>query len=198
VRRKALTKGLRFEVFKRDGFVCRYCGRKPPEVVLHVDHLLPVSKGGENELGNLISACRDCNAGKSARLLGDVPAPLEIQAIDTSNNQKRMAELKEYREKLLERQRFLEDSIEELKNFWAEANQKEDFFAFDDDERRSIVGFLKLLPVETVIYAMATAAEMVNGGEYSKWRYFCGTCWNIIRKNQEKEKNVRQNLQPNP
>jgi hypothetical protein len=166
--------------------------------VLHVDHLLPVSKGGENELGNLISACRDCNAGKSARLLGDVPAPLEIQAIDTSNNQKRMAELKEYREKLLERQRFLEDSIEELKNFWAEANQKEDFFAFDDDERRSIVGFLKLLPVETVIYAMATAAEMVNGGEYSKWRYFCGTCWNIIRKNQEKEKNVRQNLQPNP
>lgn len=198
MRRKALTKGLRFEVFKRDGFVCRYCGRKPPEVVLHVDHLLPVSKGGENELGNLISACRDCNAGKSARLLGDVPAPLEIQAIDTSNNQKRMAELKEYREKLLERQRFLEDSIEELKNFWAEANQKEDFFAFDDDERRSIVGFLKLLPVETVIYAMATAAEMVNGGEYSKWRYFCGTCWNIIRKNQEKEKNVRQNLQPNP
>lgn len=54
----------RFEILTRDGFTCRYCGRKPPEVELEIDHINPRSKGGTNHLSNLITACRDCNAGK--------------------------------------------------------------------------------------------------------------------------------------
>lgn len=38
---------------------------KSPDVVLHVDHIKPVSKGGKNTITNLITACRDCNLGKS-------------------------------------------------------------------------------------------------------------------------------------
>ncbi len=64
--RKNLTKKQRFTILKRDNFTCRYCGRKIPEVILEIDHIVPVSKGGTNELNNLITSCRDCNRGKGA------------------------------------------------------------------------------------------------------------------------------------
>lgn len=70
-KRKPMSKKLRFEVFKRDGFKCQYCGKCAPEVILHVDHISPVSKGGDDELINLITACEPCNLGKSDRELSD-------------------------------------------------------------------------------------------------------------------------------
>jgi len=63
--RKNLSKKLRFEVYKRDNFTCQYCGRKAPDVILNIDHIVPVSKGGTNEILNLITSCFDCNNGKS-------------------------------------------------------------------------------------------------------------------------------------
>jgi hypothetical protein len=69
--RKSLSKSVRFEVFKRDSFACQYCGRKAPEVVLHVDHIHPVAEGGTDDVLNLITSCIDCNLGKGARLLDD-------------------------------------------------------------------------------------------------------------------------------
>lgn len=47
-KRKAISQTLRFEVFKRDLFTCQYCGKRAPDVVLEVDHIKPVSKGGSN------------------------------------------------------------------------------------------------------------------------------------------------------
>jgi hypothetical protein len=71
VARKALTKKTRFEVFKRDSFTCQYCGRSSPDVVLNADHIVPIAEGGANEVLNLITACFECNAGKSDRKLDD-------------------------------------------------------------------------------------------------------------------------------
>lgn len=71
MKRRGLPKAMRFEVFKRDRFTCRYCGSTPPDAVLHCDHVRPVCRGGQNALENLVTACRDCNAGKGARLLDD-------------------------------------------------------------------------------------------------------------------------------
>ena len=56
---------LRFEVFRRDSYTCQYCGRRAPEFPLHVDHIIPWSKGGKTEIKNLLTACRECNLGKS-------------------------------------------------------------------------------------------------------------------------------------
>ena len=50
----SLTKKIRFEVFKRDGFQCGYCGNTPPKVVLEVDHIEPISKGGKDDMNNLL------------------------------------------------------------------------------------------------------------------------------------------------
>lgn len=62
--RKGIPKRLRYLVFKRDDFRCRYCGATPPGVVLHLDHIVPVSKGGPDTFENLITSCADCNLGK--------------------------------------------------------------------------------------------------------------------------------------
>lgn len=59
---------LRYDVLKRDGFRCVYCGRSPAidaGVQLHIDHKIPWSEGGETELENLQTLCSSCNLGKS-------------------------------------------------------------------------------------------------------------------------------------
>ena len=63
-RRRAMPAKRRFEVLRRDGFRCVYCGAKASESELHVDHVVPVVHGGSNELSNLVTACIDCNLGK--------------------------------------------------------------------------------------------------------------------------------------
>ena len=78
--RKPLSKRLRFQIFDRDKFTCRYCGRQSDTCVLHVDHLIPVSKGGTNDPENLITSCEDCNLGKSDKLIGS-SAPSEADRL---------------------------------------------------------------------------------------------------------------------
>lgn len=63
---------LRFKVLARDNFKCCACGASPakdPAVELHVDHIIPWSKGGETELENLQTLCSKCNLGKSDLML---------------------------------------------------------------------------------------------------------------------------------
>ena len=71
----AISKKVRFEVFKRDEFTCRYCGQKPPGVVLEVDHVNPRASGGGDEEVNLVTSCFDCNRGKSDRKIGSALRP---------------------------------------------------------------------------------------------------------------------------
>lgn len=62
------SKRLRFQVLARDEFTCKYCGaspRKDSSVSLHIDHIIPWSKGGKTTLSNLQTLCAACNLGKS-------------------------------------------------------------------------------------------------------------------------------------
>jgi 5-methylcytosine-specific restriction endonuclease McrA len=65
--REPIPAQMRFRVLTRDNFRCRYCGRtaNEPGVVLHLDHVIPVSNGGETTDDNLMAACNLCNLGKS-------------------------------------------------------------------------------------------------------------------------------------
>lgn len=57
---------LRYQVLKRDGFRCQYCGGTPEHgYILHVDHVIPRSEGGLTIAENLKTACWLCNTGKS-------------------------------------------------------------------------------------------------------------------------------------
>ena len=65
-KRTNIPRGLRHEVFKRDNYRCVECGAsKDDGATLHVDHKIPVSKGGTDELSNLQTLCSDCNLNKS-------------------------------------------------------------------------------------------------------------------------------------
>jgi len=62
-----LSDRLRFKVLLRDNFSCKSCGASPANsvgVLLHVDHIIPWSKGGETVLENLETKCSKCNLGK--------------------------------------------------------------------------------------------------------------------------------------
>lgn len=64
--RKLMTDSLRYDIMKRDNFRCVLCGRSAQEgVKLHVDHIVPVARGGKTVPENLRTLCDQCNLGKS-------------------------------------------------------------------------------------------------------------------------------------
>ncbi len=63
--RSQMTDKLRYTILKRDGFRCQICGRTQEDgIKLHVDHIIPVSKGGQTIPNNLRTLCNTCNWGK--------------------------------------------------------------------------------------------------------------------------------------
>lgn len=65
---RTITLRLRWKVMRRDHFKCCLCGASPakdPNVELHIDHIIPWSKGGKTTLDNLRTLCSKCNLGKS-------------------------------------------------------------------------------------------------------------------------------------
>ena len=63
--RSLMTSSLRYDILKRDHGRCVLCGASPEDgVKLHVDHIIPVSKGGKTTPENLRTLCDRCNIGK--------------------------------------------------------------------------------------------------------------------------------------
>lgn len=63
---KLIRPGLWWQILARDNWTCVSCGRTAHDgIVLHVDHIIPRSKGGTNDPQNLQALCRKCNIGKS-------------------------------------------------------------------------------------------------------------------------------------
>ncbi len=85
-RRRAVLRSARVEVvdpfyvFNRDRWTCRLCGVKTPrskrgsyeDVAPELDHIIPLSQGGEHSYRNTQCACRKCNAAKSDRPMGQL------------------------------------------------------------------------------------------------------------------------------
>lgn len=63
-----ISSTVRFAILNRDNYRCVACGANAKETKLQIDHIIPVSKGGSNNLENLQTLCVDCNRGKSDRL----------------------------------------------------------------------------------------------------------------------------------
>ena len=64
------------ERFRRDGFMCMYCGSQYPEGQLTRDHILPLSRGGADAWANVVAACRSCNTRKGNRRPEQANMPL--------------------------------------------------------------------------------------------------------------------------
>lgn len=116
--RKAIGKRVRFEVLKRDAFTCQYCGKSAPDVILHIDHIKPVSKGGNNGMLNLVTSCQGCNSGKSNVELSDDSAvkkqQSQLKSMAEKNEQIKM--MIEWRESIINAEELLVDSVVERVN----------------------------------------------------------------------------------
>lgn len=73
-KRKKISPSVRFDVLTASGFACHYCGSRPPEIKLEIEHIIPVTKGGDNDRANLVAACECCNTGKGTKRLSHFPS----------------------------------------------------------------------------------------------------------------------------
>lgn len=60
----SVSKRIRFEVLRRDGYKCHYCHSR--EEKLTIDHVIPQALGGSDKPDNLVACCQACNIGKTS------------------------------------------------------------------------------------------------------------------------------------
>lgn len=174
--RKQLSKSVRFEVLKRDCFTCQYCGRSAPDVILEIDHIVPVSKGGDNSIMNLVTACRDCNRGKTNKELSDDTA-IKKQKRQLDEIQERREQLQmmaEWKSALLEEQEEQIDSVEDLIMAWTG-------FGLNDYGRQNIRRYIKRFGYAEVLASTEIALDRYyfNEDDFGKTMYkIGGICYN--------------------
>lgn len=175
MKRKALSKRLRFEVFKRDSFVCQYCGAHPPGALLHVDHIQPVADGGGNDIDNLVTACEACNQGKGAVSLKSIPATLAEKAALVAEHE---AQIRGYQAVLDARRDRIEDELWRVAEVIQPRSSEE---GMSRDWTASIRRFNERLGVHMVLECAEIARARFPYGGKKTFLYFCGICWNQIR-----------------
>lgn len=171
-KRKGLGKTTRFNVFKRDSFQCVYCGVRPPNVVLEVDHIIPVSKGGLNNIENLVTSCYECNRGKSNKTLSEIP-----KSIYDSQTQEKLLQYKEYIKYIESLKKIKDTQITLVCNVYEKY-----FIGYTPNEkfRFAISQFIDKLGIEDVIESMNIACSRMSNKEHIVFKYFCGVCHNKI------------------
>ncbi len=190
----AVSKRTRFEVLKRDDHTCQYCGAKAPDAVLHVDHVIPKSLGGSNKPENLLTACKDCNAGKgSSNLTDEKVSELSDRAAHYAITMRRAATA--IREDYEAFESFYQEFEFNWKQ-WSITSTGEDIPIAADHRPRLFQWWKAGLPEETVVDAINITMARPNLAPESCWRYFCGVIWNMF-DDYELSLNVRGVEGPN-
>lgn len=187
----AIRKRTRFEVLRRDGFKCRYCGLAGPEGAgLTIDHVVPVSLGGNDDPSNLVAACKDCNAGKAS---SNPDAPLVAQVSDdavrwaAAMRGAAETQLLAKGERDAYRQRFLKE--------WQCWDEKLEWL--DSEWVASLGQFQRSgLPVELLVESIDIAWGNRRIPVRSTFRYLCGIAWNQITEMQKVAKANLSSSQP--
>lgn len=175
---KKIGKKIRFEIFKRDRFTCQYCGQTAPAAVLQIDHLIPKSKGGSNDISNLITACFECNIGKSNIKLDESEIGINPLTIDFQNE--KLEQLRNYAKFVMES----EEIQEELTSFLIEKYDKIvlDNEGMNNEENTTVNYFAgKIQPQELLDIMRKTANKMSGKASWQKLKFFAGCCWKIIK-----------------
>lgn len=179
-----ISRRLRFEILKRDGHTCRYCGAKAPDVKLTVDHVVPIALGGGDEPNNLVAACADCNAGKSSTnpsdpLVADVDATalLFAHAIEVASQRRREEAL------------LMAAAVDVWGDYWlswgwTDSAGERHTMPLPSDWRASIERFygygLSMAELEAFV-----DTAMGHKGARDEFRLFCSLAWKEIGERQE-------------
>jgi len=153
--RKTIPKQVRFEVFKRDSFKCQYCGRAAPDVILQVDHIHPVARGGDDAITNLITSCVDCNSGKSDRVLSDrtVISKVRDQLQELQERREQLEMMLAWKEGLRD---LKEETLDRIVVYWDELAPG---YTANEHGRRKLRAWLRAYALDEILEAMDVAAE---------------------------------------
>lgn len=171
---RSISVKKRFDVFKRDNFTCQYCSRKPPKVPLECDHIVPVCKGGKNDIDNLITACFDCNRGKGGIELDNIPDTLVVKMERMIIAKK---QYKQYQNLLKKQKQIIDLEIDQVVDVFRSFF---DGYTVSDKFRISIKNFISKLDVNEVCESMEKACSVIDNRNEAL-SYFCGICWNRIK-----------------
>jgi hypothetical protein len=176
------SKRLRYEILRRDNHSCRYCGRAAPAVALTVDHVLPVTLGGTDDPTNLVTACADCNAGKSST---PPDAPMVEMVADDALRWARA--IKQAAADLVEQADLRNAMNREFDDLWMEfcSSSMGPWYRPDDWAER-LDGFrLRGLPQALILDAFWIAANARHVEHHNRWAYVCGISWKRLRAMEE-------------
>lgn len=176
----------RFKVFERDGYTCRYCGQKPPDVVLEVDHFIPVKEGGDNQILNLLTSCKQCNSGKKARISRSPDEAVEYKAI-IEDKKEIVKQLKRIRALSLSIEFELESMVDTCSNHWEYLHDGEKVLNIRG--RSTIRTFLSSFTANKIMEAMDISFTRTNGGSVQEFKYMCGILQNWKKGITEKPEN---------
>jgi hypothetical protein len=106
-----ISNRVRWEVIKRDGFKCSYCGASGVQLV--VDHARSVADGGGNRLVNLRAACLPCNIGKGRQSIPFTPGPPKLLSM---NRREYVGAVRTFRDAFYGWREITRSRVEELKS----------------------------------------------------------------------------------
>lgn len=173
-KRKSITTRTRFEIFKRDNFTCAYCGQKPPNVVLEVDHIVPICAGGDNGNDNLVSSCYECNRGKAGISLSSIPESMMDKANRIKEAEKQLLAYRKIINK--QRERLDDDCWAVLRQLFGETTNE-----VNKRDYASVKMFIERLSYEECMEA-AEIAWAKQRYDRKIFMYFCGICWRKIKE----------------
>lgn len=180
----SVSKRLRYEVLRRDNHTCRYCGSSAPEVKLTIDHVMPVALGGADEPTNLVTACANCNAGKSS----SSPDAAHVEnvsedAIRWAKAMERAAEIQELvaREDRMFTQTFFDLMTDMVVRDRGLKPPTLEAHGGTHGADRSLLTFrAQGLDMGVLLEAIGNAMSNSQLSRDDVWRYFCGICWRRI------------------
>lgn len=177
----AVSKRLRYEVLRRDNHACRYCGAMAPDVRLTIDHVVPVALGGHDDADNLVTACIDCNSGKSAT------TPDAALVDDVKQDALRWTRAMQIAQQVQMAQReWLLDYTAMVEDAWQGWRSDDEPLPLPTDWRTTIETFYRYnVTLSDWRYAVRTAMTDPRLDNENRWRFTCGVLWRIIRERTE-------------
>lgn len=176
----AVSKRIRFEVFRRDEHTCQYCGAKAPDVKLHIDHVMPVALGGTDKPDNLVTACSDCNSGKTS-IAPDAPLVEAVKDKAAAYALAMQDHMVRFRASLEE----LEDYVDEFHAEWDrwKSGKTHEPVPLPESYKMSLHTWQRQgIPASIFELAIPPAMEKRDlRGEHAQFRYMAGIISRMVR-----------------
>lgn len=184
----SVSRSLRFQILRRDGNTCRYCGASAPEVKLTVDHVTPTTLGGTDEPSNLVTACEPCNGGKSA-----TPPDAALVADVASDALRWSAAIHAAAEDMLVDLQARDIARALFDEKWLDwtygPDNNRQQVARPSDWAQSVDAFIAAgLPLPVILDCVDTAMRNQKVKPDSTFRYVCGIAWRKVAELQDAAK----------